>query len=464
MIENISSTTAPSPPVANFIPCVQVVPVLPRDVFLMIFSLLSFRDLSRCMRVCRAWKDLTNDDKFWKKVFFRCSVENAIDDFQPLVNEGIVTWKEAFRFSKISSLFAKIFEVACTSDSKIIPRDMLIEDVTSPIWYHIPKFMIRHGNLDFTIVNSIDVRMINIKTKEVQILKGESDARLTHLAVDRGFVFTLRTDGVVVQWDYRKKEIVQIIESSYAQKDSRFDNLRLYLARISETLKVQEAICDRKCFEVNNGYIFLKYRTFNERYEEVIPYLNVGQRNVIDLPRKNLFFTEFYKKNNFLFTWQNGKLIRCNFLKDEQLRTVLLNESWCFSDLDVEQNILCTLGSDGRMKLLDLSSGKSSFRSGEGYSYYSYFTKFTVIGNLCIGVKDNGSKELFILDLNTGHLKGKADDFFDFVKGEINKKAFKALIQYCQVNISRLEITKNPIARAVEKLMAIILPKGKGSQ
>lgn len=417
--------------------------LLQKDLMLNIFLSFSFKDLYSCMNVCRAWRDLTNDSTFWNNKLIQCRMFDVIDIFEQLVHEGVMTWKDAFRFSKVSSLFSKVFQQDSYSDEKIIARNPQLQNIRFPGSHYIPRFKVRYGNFDFTVVNCNDVEMRNIKTEKIQILKAESDVRITHLAVDRGFLFTLRADGMIVQWDYGKGEIVQILNTANT-------------IEIIEELK--GATCGRESFEVNEGLIFIKYKLPHARFTEVLPYSPMGSGIVLKHGHQNdisLTVDRFRKANNHFFSvsgcnvsfWDCKKYVG---QQDGAPEEIQVDQQGYLTDVDIEHNILCVVKRAEMIKILDISSKKElrKLKSDD-----IHLAQMIVIGNLYIGISNKG---INVIDLNSMACVKKIGNFFDFKKQLQNPEAFKELMQFCKANIEILDPINHPIDSIIKRVKAKI--------
>ena len=278
---------------------------LPIDVLLKnIFATLSLIDIYSCLRVCREWKDLTDRKELWRTYLFNNHRYDVIDDFSPLVANEVLTWKEAMFFSPLSDFFAKI-----SSDRNFLSARTRNEELDKNIFAHglcnvyIPQCFIRFGNITFAVVDSTNVEMKRNDSDKVYILEGEKGIRLTHLAVEGTYLFTLRIDGVIIQWDYQTGEVVQEIQTAFVKgEDPLFNSLKAVMASIKQTRGIQEPICDYSgSFWVKNGLIALKYRR-PLRFPtvcEIINYVNPNESQILS----DVAFGELMIKQNKLFTF-----------------------------------------------------------------------------------------------------------------------------------------------------------------
>ena len=85
----------------------------------------------------------------------------------------------------------------------------------------MPNAFVNYGSYSFSICNLFNVKIKKIGLEKEQILQGDGKNRLTHIAVENNFLFCLRIDRKIIQWDYKKGEIVQEIESEYFKRNDK---------------------------------------------------------------------------------------------------------------------------------------------------------------------------------------------------------------------------------------------------
>lgn len=413
---------------------------LPKVILLKIFSILSGMDLTSCMRVCTEWNNLTSREEFWRARLLNSHRYDVIDDFSPLVAKGVLTWKEVVHFSPLTDLFADNFfqkvEAGEKADILIVSRNKELENIQFSSLY-MPRHFIRHGNLTFTIVDSSNVEIKRKGKYGVEILKGEKGIMLTHLVIEGKSLFTLRSDGIIVRWDYENKEIVQEIETAYSKKDPRFNSLRESMTSPLESRKFHgETLCRHKGFVIKDNFIFLRYNILTmDEIIEIINYANPNESPLtITLKERKIHQHDLYIKKNKLLVISLDELIVWDLITKTQQLT-LETDPWknggC-CDIDVEKNVICACRCDGTISLIDAITGNElkscKFPNG-------WWNPMTRIGNLFIGctLEDN----VAIIDLNTWELICEIENIFDFKNNSINTKAFTKLINICKNPFSK---------------------------
>ena len=265
---------------------------------------------------------------------------------------------------------------------------------------------------------------------KVYILEGENGIRLTHLAVEGTYLFTLRIDGVIVQWDYQKGEVVQEIQTAFAKGKGQplFNSLKAEMATVKKTRGIQEPICDYSgSFWVKNGLIALKYRR-PLRFPtvcEIINYVNPNESQILS----DVAFGELMIKQNKLFSFCDVRFTVFDLLTNEkQSFAYKIDPMQRIQDIDVVKNVLCGTMTDRTILLFDHITGNElkSFKIEDSPKI------FTMIGNLLIGF---GYKEIpMVVDLNTER-RIYIPDLFCFNNNIINIGEFTRLINICKANL-----------------------------
>ncbi len=408
---------------------------LPRDVLLQIFGLLSGMDLSRCMRVCCEWKNLSGRDDLWKASLFNSQRFDVIDDFSSLVADRVLTWKEAVRFSPLTDFFAKIFSEEKGTDHLIKSKNIELKNIEYAHLY-IPRSFIRYGNLTFTVIDSSNVEMKKNGEGKIEILEGKKGVRLTHLAVEGEFLFTLRTDGVIVQWDYQKRKIVQEIETAFAKGDSGFDLMKYKMDYAKLYVGLDDTLCGNGSFEVKNGFIVLKYPSHVIHECEIFNYANANESQLVTDKSNPV---RLLIKNNKLFILKRCDVNVLDLITKEFQPSleIKIDPTYFIYDIDVEKNILCASTCTGIILLIDTITGNEIKSYSFNNIYHHCWRYVTMMGNLFIGFSD--TREVTLIDLNDGQIISEIVNFFDFEDNTLNPVAFTRLIKNIKANLSELK-------------------------
>lgn len=412
--------------------------ILPKDLLGEIFGYLRPKDIYGCMRVCRKWKRATESDKVWIDSLIHNNRTNILDDFHPLVINRVLTWKEAVRLSPLSDFFAKIF---CweEKESIIISRNKELENRIEPHYHNI---FIRHGNLTFMVINSSDVE-IKANGKEKLILEGKQGVRLIDLAVVGKFLFALRTDGVIVQWDYKNNEIVQEIQTAYAKGDHQLDYLNQTMEHFRQNHGIEGSVGR---FEVNENFILLIYRG---SICEIINYTNANDSFFISKPCTKLLFKHdkvFDCEIPPAFTYTFYLVTTVVDLTTKRERSFKCKAPYfeigfhCYN-IDFEKNVICfspkySYMQQGEIFFLDPRTGKELKRINHK-SRCGYWEASIIIGNLFIG-KNNSTTT--IIDLNTGEIVGDIKALLDCENNTLSTTEIAKLITICKDNLTELKL------------------------
>lgn len=256
---------------------------VPDEIFNVIFEFLPLSDLEQCSRVSSIWNQILHASHVWKFHF----TPNVIDDFMPLVNDKVLSWREVREFKAFSRLLAKIEESQYVGGKRWrLEENPQLKNVD--LVRLMPKAFVKYGDFKFFINQSEDIKII-WKGEVKGVLKGEKGKILRYLCVDKEALFALQADGLIVHWDYKKKEIVRKIPTSYYKKDP-------------ELMKqIEDHFCHHDSFHVENDYIVIKYSSQNSVLEAI---------SCSDLNNRRLIATSGYPKQvvgeNLILLNSNG--------------------------------------------------------------------------------------------------------------------------------------------------------------
>ncbi len=369
-------------------------------------------------------------DELWRARLLNSHRYDVMDDFSPLVAEKVLTWREVVRFSPLTDLFAKVFIREMLSDRKIKSRNKELENIGLPVHY-IPRSCIRYGNLTFTVIDSSDVEIKTSGNKDIKVLQGKKGIRLTHLVVEGEFLFTLRTDGIIVQWNYLKGEIVKEIKTTFALGEPLFDQWKKQ--RLREFRGIDDTLCGHDSFEVKDGFIVIQYPRGVDQCEII----NYADANESLLFTNKSTPTRLLIKHNKLYILKTHSVIAFDLTKEPtQTFDIKLDPTYFTRDIVTEKNILCASSCFGKILVLDTFTAKEikSFKF-TGINSNSWL-HMTMIGNLFIGFSEK--KEMTVIDLNTQQILDNIPDFFHFETNIINPIAFTRLINICKPNLSEI--------------------------
>ncbi|MCH9608503.1 MAG: hypothetical protein S4CHLAM45_10810 [Chlamydiales bacterium] len=256
------------------------------ETLIQIFQKLDEKSLKRCTCVCKRWQSIIHQYHLWHLLLLKQHRFDVIDIFSPLIEVEKIGWREAFRFASVTSLFQQIIGPFVSTPEFIIGKNPSFKEVRFPGLY-MPKIYVSYGASHFTITDSTNVSFE--RGGEIKILQGEK--RFTHLSVEGAFLFALRLDGMVIQWNYQAGKIVREIATSKRGKIP------------------QEALCayGGECaFAVEGGFLIL----WNEEKQvlEVISYSNPEDRFEIGAPHYNSSQQKVLVKGGKLFVPSEKKV------------------------------------------------------------------------------------------------------------------------------------------------------------
>jgi hypothetical protein len=269
-------------------------------------------------------------------------------------------------------------------------------------------------------------------------LKGENGKMFTHLAVEKNFLFALRADGNIIQYD-----------------------LTTVGQTIIPTLRVRDNIVFHSpvwtsLFHIEQGYIFIRYEIDLDHVFEIIPYENIEKRSIVEetdishpyninVYQEKLYILE--NKNVFIWDLHSNEKI-CNL-------QLPVNPANVYDRL-IEKNKLFVLAESG-LYVVDLETKEAwkeditrplrLFEKIENLFFASRINRvFDHLHNPVIESED------IVMDLNTGKTIAH---FQDVLKdGEIKPEVLKQLVEICRLHSKKLELPSN--ARVYNKAWKVL--------
>lgn len=391
----------------------QMHPLYIEDTLNVIFSYLSSHtNLAKVSLVCQIWNRVANAPNLWQDLLEHKSTKHRFtEDFNPLVITGFMRWKEAFRWSSLASFLSRIEELRFGEDSNRHPH-MYLSSVT-------------YGNTTFSIFNSCDIKVQRKRTATFEVLIGEKGKYLIQLAVDRNFLFALRGDGYIIQYDLKTNLKTAEIPTAWT------------LGKIA--LKRPDSVFRHK-FHVEQGYIIIRYGTNMDDVFETIPYENLDRRyegrdKEVPFPRRIIVHQEklYILGRNRLFIWSlstNKKLCSLPFDMDPSL---------FIHDITMDGNIVCGVDQN-TLYVIDLER-RLGWKKNDPI-YKNDLLIVARVGNLfftqqmvCLngdGPQVRRRDDIVVIDLNTGQILERVEDILSgrVIKPEIIRR----LIDICRLH------------------------------
>ena len=348
------------------------------DLLLNIFTPLSTVDLVNCSRVCSLWHSVIQQHKVL------CRNQNDIvDDFGKLVENKVLNWNELVSYAPLSNLFTRVMETE-NIEFRIKRNNPGLK--TNNFTYCMPKAFTRNGNYQFAIFNITDIEIYKSGDDEaVFFLKGEDKKMIACLEVEGDYLFALRNDGVIVQWDYKKQEEKLRIETLYAKKDPRVTAILGFFY-------------GKNSFYVKNGSIYIRYR--NTDLIEIIPYEKPEEAQLFE--SEKLIKADGEKRmivsKDAIFELGIYEISSLNLLTKEKC-SILRSSPNLIHDFAIYKNAIYAFDDACQLTAVDISSGqKKKFN----FSYYHKnlrdLENIEVIGNLFFGLVND---QMHIFDLTS---------------------------------------------------------------
>lgn len=363
---------------------------LPKEILSHVFSFLPLPALVQCSCVNRSWKQfLQPENPLWKSKY----EQDVIDDFTSLVAQNVLTWKKVHFYARLSNFIARSVQTKYCNDKFRRQENPEFRFSLNP--YVVIRPFVKHGNYSFSICDSTNIKIRKEEESELTILQGEQGKMIVNLLVKGDILFAIRQDGIIVLWNYKKKEKVREIETTYAK-----------------TYKNPTQIFydgPNSCY-VRNGILVIKYNgykgfdgSFTEQALEIIPYSNPENSQLIPLflESKRMIIEKnklFILASTSVWIWDFSTTKKDSIeIEIDMLDRIL--------DMTIDGNILYVNSCD-KLHIIDLvTKQQRKFYLPSGVNTYCHIE---VIGNLFFGffssMNKDTSDQLGMINLNTMEL------------------------------------------------------------
>ncbi|MFW9874900.1 MAG: F-box protein, partial [Candidatus Thorarchaeota archaeon] len=400
--------------------------LIPPEIWMKIFSFLSALEIGNMSLVCHEWKDITEHQHIFKWRILNYYGQNVIDNFVPLIVSQKITWKEVPQYHDLAGFISRILEKQFIT-SKIIKSDN--PKIYKNGKFFIPQNFISHGKYNFSICNLFDVKITKIDSNKEIILKGDNKNRLTHIVIENNFLFCFRTDGMIIQWDYKKCKIIKEIQSEYVKKNKKLAKARKAIEERSNFQGLDETIAMwRESFHVQDGYIVIKYGSGLDNILEIVPYTNPDQNQLIEDPDIYGGVKMHINQGKLYFVGMT-KIFVFDLKKKRKLPLIKINVgSHPINDSCIQKNIIYTTDTDKKVHVIDVKK----YKEIQKYSLPECFcslSPITVAKNILFGFGHSYSMDfdyIKVFDLNKKKQIGIVSIEFDENK-RIIKNKFKLL-------------------------------------
>ena len=270
------------------------------------------KDLLICSIINKRRNVVSNRDMLWKFKY----PQNIRDDFSSLVDMKLLTWKEVNLYAPLSHLLAE--NIVDLGECLKVDNPQLSEmdgshfcgiDLTE---LEIPSPIANHGDYRFSIYSLVDIKIVEKGQSSPSFVYGDKEKMLVYLAAENDYLFALRRDARIVQWNYKTGEMVKIIETMETE-NSGFIRLG-----VDKHLR-----CDRfyftRCLAVKDGIIAIKYHNQNKGDAlEIITYQQPKQRKFIKDKDLSFCASGLFIKNKRIFVYGRDQLYAYNLATNKK--------------------------------------------------------------------------------------------------------------------------------------------------
>ena len=286
--------------------------ILSKDCLATIFSYLSVKDLLICSIINKRWNVVSNRDMLWKFKY----PQNIRDDFSSLVDMKLLTWKEVQLYAPLSHLLAE--NIVDLNKCLKVDNPQLSEmdgphvgglDFTE---LEIPSPIANHGDYTFSICSLVDIKIVKKGQSSPSFLYGDKEKMIVYLAAENDYLFALRRDARIVQWNYKAKELVKIIETKETE-NSGFMRLGV------DKHLVYGRFYSSRCLAVKDGIIAIKYHNQGKGEAlEIINYHQPKQRKLIKDNNLSFCASGLFIKNQRIFAYGRNQLYVYNLTTNKK--------------------------------------------------------------------------------------------------------------------------------------------------
>lgn len=318
-------------------------------------------------------------DKRWESKL----PQDVRENFRPLVEERVLTWKRVHVYAPLSRLMDYLVQGKYMTEDFIRQENPTL-DPSCNLTLAMPNPVIQYGGYHFSICDLTSVKTSQEGKSEFSILKQHSEldskSRLVALAAEGDHLFALRSDGLVIQWDYKKKIEVNQIETAYYQKKSP------HVAHLTEVSYTYDSL------SVINEVVVVKYWASWQTIIELIPYSSPEDSKLITESSDSNYLSRLFIKGDKLFLKNQNNINSWN-LSAKKYDSIQLNlvsvEGSKISAMARDKEFLY-LYADSKIYPFDLKKHKFVLRSPktkEMEEETQGIIKFEVIDGLFFGLK-----------------------------------------------------------------------------
>lgn len=279
---------------------------LPIDLlFFHIFSRLDFATLKYAGSVCPYWHGITKEflNDFWCFMILKKYGQLAVEKLSKC---HIKRWEKAFHYASLASFM----------NLQTYERRQIFKE-----------------NYQIEIDANQNVKAHNTTTEKTFFLNGSNEQAFKALAYDLDFVFALRTDGKVIQWNFITDKIIQIFDL-FAPQGS-FDNIyiangKLIASHTTDLTHFAFQIISYKNAQIESSFqyvrtsyilhipqiigtyeknVFLKdnmsLKTFNIKSHQVSPFFFYAQEYRASIHKNFIIITCFSDRDILLYDASN---------------------------------------------------------------------------------------------------------------------------------------------------------------
>lgn len=423
----------------------EQIETIPREIWMEVFSFLSALEIGTMSLVCHEWKDITDHNHIFKWRILNYYGRNVVDNFAPLIVSQKISWKEVPHYHHFADCFSRIINwefnhsYFLRAENPQIPQSKEFHDLAQ---VYFPRHFINYGNYNFSICNLFDIKITEIESNKEIILEGDGQNRISHISVENNFIFCLRTDGMIVQWNYQKGEIVQEIQSEYIKGNNIFENIKKKIEngeKYSDYKELRHNIANS--FYVKNGYIIINYYWYPrlDHILEIIDYSNQNRNQLINYHNRYLS-GKTYIDQNILYILKRNDIfifdIKNKYIPNEiKIHINSSKRKNMANDFCIQKNIIYATDTDKKMHIINKKNRKEIKKYSLPKCFWSA-EPIAVVKNILFGFQhhtDRGiasdgisSDGISVFDLNKKRRIGIVSVKFDESK-RIIKDKFKLL-------------------------------------